>query len=404
MPQSTPAMITYTPPGGAKQTIKFHAVIAEDHAASSTITKYPVQSGFNISNHSIRENRKISITGVVTNTLLAGGGTAYQYTANNAKTIFDALVALVNSKQPCEVMTNLGIYNPVIFTKFNTKQEAGMTDAIQFTISGEEVQIATRVTGSAPRVLEFVRLTAEEADKRMGILRNTGIAVCDINEISEAKMTTGEDFVIQGKNKFGDTTNTYYTKTGYDSTTDSYQYDVHTDDTSLYKPPVDPAQIPGSGLVSSGDSFISKTGACLRGEGLGVANDFAEDIIDTAMGRLKSSIRGAVYDTMHMVNNEYGQALIKGGIGCVVRGVTDYLPGEGADGQFPYHPGESIPTTDQIMDKAKGFYNSKANPAVPGSDESGFHYLRGEDGAITKHEILTEIKCAEAGERTASFQ
>jgi len=395
-------MITYTPPGGALQTIKFHAVIAEDHAASSQITKYPVQSGFNISNHSIRENRRITITGVVTNHLLAGGGTAYEYTANNAKTIFEALVALVNSKQPCEVLTNLGNYNPVVFTKFNTKQEQGLTDAIQFTISGEEVQVATRVTGSAPRVLSFVKLSAEEADKRMGILRNTGIKVCDKNELSEAHMTMGEDFAIQSKDKFGKTETTYYTMTGYDATTDSYQYSIGTDNTDMHIPDVAPEGVTGSGLLESGDSFIAKLGNCAGDSAGSVIDDAASELVDTAMGKLKKSVRGAVYDAMNMTTNKHGQALIKGGIGCVVRGVTDLVPADvaaeyglgGGSSEFPYHPGESLPDTNVLMEKARSKFGSKAHPGNP------IYGLRQEDGSVTKHEVFTQVQCAEAGEST----
>ena len=63
----TPASVIYTPLGGNRQVLNFDAVLAEDHMSKATITKFPVQEGFHVTNHSIRDNRVVSIRGSISN-------------------------------------------------------------------------------------------------------------------------------------------------------------------------------------------------------------------------------------------------------------------------------------------------------------------------------------------------
>ena len=71
MAKTTPAHIIYTKKGTDNEVvIDFHAVVSEDHEASAKITKYPVQTGLHISNHSIRNNRVVSLTGVISNMIM----------------------------------------------------------------------------------------------------------------------------------------------------------------------------------------------------------------------------------------------------------------------------------------------------------------------------------------------
>ena len=128
--------------------IRFHSVIFEDHEVSNEITKFPVQSGFNISNHSIRKNRKVNLSAIVTDTQMLYSGEFYDYSKegngkdnsiSNSRRMHEMLTTLVREAVSCTVVTNLDTYTPVIFNRFKTKQEAGMTDAMTFILSGEEV-------------------------------------------------------------------------------------------------------------------------------------------------------------------------------------------------------------------------------------------------------------------------
>lgn len=376
----TPAMISFTPTGKALQTIRFHAVIHEDHSVVADITKYPVQTGFEISNNVIRRNRKISIKALITNTPIAGARNAFEYSTNNAKTVFDTLQSLVQSAEPCEVLTNLGIYNPVIFTKFQTQQKLGMVDGIEINLEGQEVQVADTVRGTVPKVLSFSLLSASEADAREGILRDSGIAVCDCSEISEANMKTGEDFKIEGKNEFNQTITTTYLVSGVDPVTGDYTYDVHTSDTKMYSPRDNAAGALGTSAITAASGW-SAVGNCLVDEGAGVLEDAATDLIDTAMGRLKKTLYGALYDTTNLTDNKYAQHLIHGGVGCMVRGITNFAE----DNEFPYAPGEALPDTGNIIEGGKKL----GKKLFPSKDDDATR--------ADKATVVTQIQCCETG-------
>ena len=147
-------------------TLAFHANIGEVHSAESQVTKFPTQAGFEISNHCIRKNRVIEIEAIITNTLLnAVGSRQLNYGLNNSLLVFEALESLINSGTVCSVSTNLGIYWPVVFTKFKTKQELGMVDSLKFTLVGEEVLVKDSITLTSPKQLNFTRITGSQCDK-----------------------------------------------------------------------------------------------------------------------------------------------------------------------------------------------------------------------------------------------
>ena len=147
-------------------TLAFHANIGETHSAQSEITKFPTQAGFEISNHAIRKNRVIEVEAIITNTLLnAVGSRQLNYGLNNSTIVFEAIESLVNSGTVCSVSTNLGIYWPVVFTKFKTKQELGMVDSMKFTLVGEEILVDETISETSPKQLTFTRVTGSECDK-----------------------------------------------------------------------------------------------------------------------------------------------------------------------------------------------------------------------------------------------
>ena len=111
----TPASITYLL-DDVEQEIFFHAVETEDHQVDATVTKYPVQTGYHISNHSIRHNRIVSLVGHITNVQMLGAAGYHDYGSDASSLVAEALTALVQSGVECTVTTNLGIYENVVFT------------------------------------------------------------------------------------------------------------------------------------------------------------------------------------------------------------------------------------------------------------------------------------------------
>jgi hypothetical protein len=347
----TPAYITYTPNGGNEVELRFHAVVAEDHAATSQITKFPVQSGFDISNNSIRKNRTISITGLITNTVLDGTKNDYFYSdTSNTKTVFETLEGLVTAAYKCEVTTNLGEYSPVVFTKFTTKQVEGMVDAMQFTIFGEEIQVAGTVSGSAPKLLSFTILQGVEKDNKLIELTAAGIKACPNAVVSEANLTIGQDFIIEGQDTAGKSVSSTYLATGQDSTTSQTHYNMHTSSTEFYR---DQANLTQAAIGGEGEVVVAAgfqdVGNCLATGATEVGVDAVTDFLNTEVGLLKQSLYGALYSTMSITDNEYGQELIHAGVGCIVRTGTNVVS------RFPYQPGEALPTVDQMIDSAADY-------------------------------------------------
>lgn len=347
----TPAYITYTPNGGNEVELRFHAVVAEDHAATSQITKFPVQSGFDISNNSIRKNRTISITGLITNTVLDGTKNDYFYSdTSNTKTVFETLEGLVTAAYKCEVTTNLGEYSPVVFTKFTTKQVEGMVDAMQFTIFGEEIQVAGTVSGSAPKLLSFTILQGVEKDNKLIELTAAGIKACPNAVVSEANLTIGQDFIIEGQDTAGKSVSSTYLATGQDSTTSQTHYNMHTSSTEFYR---DQANLTQAAIGGEGEVVVAAgfqdVGNCLATGATTVGVDAVTDFLNTEVGLLKQSLYGALYSTMSITDNEYGQELIHAGVGCIVRTGTNVVS------RFPYQPGEALPTVDQMIDSAADY-------------------------------------------------
>ena len=356
MAKVTPATFIYNTPEGVEQTIDFHAVISEDHETSATITKYPVATGFHISNHSIRHNRMIVVEGSISNVRLDSVSTQTQtvadtdYGDNATRDIKAVLDALIINGTECRVTSNLGDYYPVVFSKFKTKQGAGMVDSMRFTMTGEEIIKYNAKNISAPIPVIFTEVIGPARAALEDELANSGYFVDDCDKLSQGSYVEGEDFVINGVDSTGTATKTTYKYGGLDPSTGEAFYEMHVDepcvaqyDGELFEAEIDPCAEEGFG--SSLKGAIKQIGGCLLDAAAEVATDFIEDTIDSAIGKLRKSSIGAFYDMVTM-GNSYGQGLASAGLGCIVRGVA------GGDSGFPFLPGESLPTTDEIMQGA----------------------------------------------------
>ena len=389
MAKITPAAITYTPVGQAQTVLRFHAVVSEAHQAVSEVTKFPVQSGYEISNNVIRKNRILTIEGIITNLQMAGAKYTYNYSeTDNAKAVFEAMESLVNTGTPCEVVTNLGRYNPVVFTKFSTKQAAGLVDSMHFTISGEELQIATNINSSGPKVLPFVPLSPELLELRKDALEEAGFDLCNDATITEANIDLGSDFIIDGVNDLGLPNKTTYIANGIDSVTGSYNYSVHVSDVAMYVPEADKVLPTGGDFsdVSSSGGF-SQVSSCLTDSGAEIIEEASEDFINTAMGDLVNSGYGALYDTILLSGDDYGQSMIHSGVGCFVRGLSEEIS------DFPYQPGEALPSTSQILEGARKYgANLFGRSTIPVTENEKEIAKKIEETTLPKTTI-TQVQC-----------
>jgi len=321
MPQPTPATISYDSKGN-EQTIKFHTVISETHQATSQVTKFPVQNGFEVSNHAIRKNRVVAINGMFTNTVLKGTGMIQYSKQNTSKEMFKVMGDLVANRTQCRVVTNLGVYFPVIFTNFQTAQKQGMVDAIDFTMSGEEIQVAGVNIGSAPKQLTFEpvdRLTKEQLEEQW---LASGLPYSTKAHYSQTDALLGTDFGIVSKDVSGQTTDTTFECVGYDDTTGLYSYLQHTSITDIFEdatnavtdviPPL-PFELSG-GLLGTSNCLLEGAASFVED----VTTNTATDLIKTAMGELRSSAYGALQDIVNLGGGPFGQSILGFTVDCVV--------------------------------------------------------------------------------------
>ena len=384
------AQITYTLGSGnsaISKVIRFHAVMAEEHAAHTTITKYPAQSGFSISNHAIRHNRGVTIKGVVTNHSIVGAEEFENGEETNSRLMFSVLNELVLSSVPCEVLTNLGTYTPVIFNKVRSAQKEGSTDILEFVLSGEEIQIATTLRKSTPTLLAFTPLDEEAKQARIDQLLSAGIPVPTDAILSEATFDPRESFQIESLAANGKAFITTYAKQGFDYVKGKVSYLVHTSDTEVATPSV-VGEIDWTQLISDGANALpdislplgaNTASVCLKDGAIGLANEASEELKSTSLGNLKKTIYGAAYGTFG-VNGDtsFGQVILSLGAECLVAGIVGTPADEFEENNLPTVAevlegvaklGEEL--TDQVIDVTKTSSITKISSPSGGSSFLG---------------------------------
>jgi len=313
-------------------TIRFHAIVSEDHKSTVQITKFPIQTGFELSNHAIRKNRIITLEGIISNVVLDNTQQAlYEGTSNTSKTVYDTLQLLTNEAIPCIVETNLGIYNPVIFTKLSTRQELGMVDSIRVSISGEEIQVAETISNTGPKELSFTRVTEDRLDSVIDNLNTSGIFPSSDSIISQDSISIGEDFSITSTLSNGIQYATTYIKTGWDGISE-YTYEVFTENTDVFSVLDDVEQalqdslniplLPENIDLLGGLDGVTN---CLYTRGSEVLVEEAKKVIDTALGELDKSIYGAQQDIIRLGKNELQEELIGTVLDCISVGASDVI-------------------------------------------------------------------------------
>ncbi len=367
MAKPTKAQISYkvgTGKDAVDQVIRFHGVKAEEHEASSEITGFPTQDGFQVSNHAIKKNRKVSLTVYVTNHLVVGAEEFHEYGSNNVKVMFSTLQQLVNQAIPCDVATNWGNYTPVVFNRFKTKLVAGKTDMMEVTMIGQELQVGTALNGNKPKLLTFTILSDEERAARVKELLAAGLEVPDEAVISEANVDLNESFQVETTGTNGETQLTTYEKTSYDPTTNTHGHTVHTSDTAIAEA-APTSTFNWNVFMQESDLDLaagaSTTAACLKDGLTGIANDARDEAVNTAIGVLSESVHGAIAQVMALAGDSpLGQALFALGLDCLIAGAVGSVdPDLNAD---DFQDNE-LASVDEVLNGATAQGNAEATDA-----------------------------------------
>jgi len=134
--------------------IELDAVLSETHNNNIRITKNPIELGADITDHAIIEPKKINIVAQVSDTPLGaaafgtivdsvtglfGSSTSGDLTRSNAA--YQAMVQLMELREPIDVQTNLILYTNMMITSLSTRQDKNSARAVMMVLNLEEVII-----------------------------------------------------------------------------------------------------------------------------------------------------------------------------------------------------------------------------------------------------------------------
>lgn len=149
--------------------IQLDAVLSETHTNEVRLTKNPIELGADITDHAIVEPKKINIIAQVSDTPLGvaalgqivdsvtglfGTSTSDNITRSNAA--YNALVQLMENREPIEVQTKLKLYSNMLITSISTKQDKDSSRAVLLVINLDEALITES---------QIVKLDAEQLEE-----------------------------------------------------------------------------------------------------------------------------------------------------------------------------------------------------------------------------------------------
>lgn len=158
---------------GSLISIEFDAVIEEAHDWQNTVTASPVEDGGNITDNLLRNPRKITLTGVVTNAPIfdststgtfsndsgAIDGSSQETRVNQ---VFGLLRNFMDKGLLTIVYTRYMVYFDMAILSINIPRKTGLGEALQFTIEFQEVRIVSTQNVTVPAGI------SAKTDKKIG--------------------------------------------------------------------------------------------------------------------------------------------------------------------------------------------------------------------------------------------
>ena len=335
--------------------LRFHSVIFEDHDITNEITKFPVQSGFNISNHAIRKNRKVGLKALITDTQILLSQEFHEYSAqSNSKAVYEVLDKLVREAIPCIVVTNLYEYEPVIFTGFKTKQEAGMIDSMLLILTGEEIQTATTINDTTPTKLIFTAVPDTERAALISQLKEAGIEVADAAYLSQTRVDLNESFSLGTTSVSGVEQTITYNHKAFDPTSSEHSFECSISEDGTVTDEETGAIIPGT-ISNSLQNGANVFGACLVESLVDLAQEEVDEFVTTAVGDLKKTVYGALYEILGVNGDRsMGQKLLGLGLDCFIVGAVSTTKTDTASflEVGPDQFDTTFPSSDDILEGA----------------------------------------------------
>jgi len=123
--------------------IAVDATMSESHTHEYEVTTNPVEGSAPITDHIIRQPRKFTITGVITNSPVDQGLglDLREGLERRAESAYDDLIALADACGVVTLETTLGTLQNMALSSIEVTRDPDTGDAIQFTLSCQEIVI-----------------------------------------------------------------------------------------------------------------------------------------------------------------------------------------------------------------------------------------------------------------------
>lgn len=186
------ALMLNTKSPGKIDYFEFDATVHESHEYTNIVTEFPVERGFNISDHAIRVPEKLTITGFVTNSPIPHSRGSVSVLLERGDRINDALESLLQiagfdpagklseevaairrAPQVVTVVTGLRSYSSMVITNIVIDRDKSSGSSISPTIEMRRlvvvysetiiVQNVSELNGKAPGVSKMAAPTTNKA-------------------------------------------------------------------------------------------------------------------------------------------------------------------------------------------------------------------------------------------------
>ena len=122
---------------GGTDTLVVDACVKEDHALENATTDHPVEEGYNVTDHSRPQPRRLSLECVVSNSPI-GRSTL---SSNDALATWRIFEGLWKNPQRVSVSTSRGLYESMLVEKVTNAVDAKSANALVFTVTLKEIRV-----------------------------------------------------------------------------------------------------------------------------------------------------------------------------------------------------------------------------------------------------------------------
>lgn len=142
--------------------VQMDATLSENHVSEATVTEHATEQGGKISDHIIAKPRRLTLTGVVSNTPLKTG---YADPSNNsAEVAYRQLLKWQQEGTLLFIRTRLDQYKNMALPSVTVTRDVGTGNVLALVITAQEVFVTSRQTAKTERKARPKQRRAEDKD------------------------------------------------------------------------------------------------------------------------------------------------------------------------------------------------------------------------------------------------